>query len=277
MIYTFYEHEVNVNELYDQNDYEVRDTRNSLFFTIQKREYNSVIKKIKTLCGLDRPNLLDFGSGKGLFLHFAQLKRCFVKGVESSKPRADYAREYFGLDITDSSCSGQIFDKKFDVITLFHVLEHLPNPAELLNNLIQSNLKNGGLLVIEVPNFASWQSKWAGKNWLHLDVPRHVNHFTDESLQTLVQKNNGVIVSKEYFSFHLGIIGMVQSIFSWFGYKGFLIAELKGKKDWLLLLKILTVLPFALLLEILAALFKKGGIIRYYILYKSPDEKNNSI
>lgn len=74
------------------------------------------------------------------------------------------------------------------------------------------------------------------------------------------------VKAADYFSFHLGIVGMVQTIFSWFGYKGFLIADLKRKKTIPLMLGLLFVLPFAILLESLAALCKKGGIVRYYAI-----------
>lgn len=268
-VYTFFGHQIDVNELYDGNDYTVKDTRKSVFFKIQKWEYRSVIKLIKKISGHKSPKILDFGSGKGLFLHFADQQGCEVKGIESSGPRAAYAREYFGLDInSEYYLSGSVFDMKFDALTLFHVLEHLQNPAELLNNLVRSNLKSGGLLIAEVPNFGSWQSKWAGKSWLHLDLPRHLSHFTDASLAKIVNSSGCRIIKKEYSSIHLGIVGMVQSIFSWFGYKGFLIAELKENKSWLLKAKVILALPFAIMLESLAVLFNKGGIIRYYAIYE---------
>ncbi|WP_411275574.1 methyltransferase domain-containing protein, partial [Daejeonella sp.] len=146
-------------------------------------------------------------------------------------------------------------------------------PAELLNSLVMSNLKPGGLLVAEVPNFGSWQSKWAGNRWLHLDVPRHLSHFTEESLEKIIDKAGCRVIKKEYYSIHLGLVGMVQSIFTWFGYKGFLIADLKENKNWILPFKVLITLPFAILLESLAVIFKKGGIIRFYAVYEPKAEQ----
>jgi len=156
---------------------------------------------------------------------------------------------------------------------MFHVLEHLQDPSELLNNLVMSNLKPGGLLIAEVPNFGGWQSKWAGNRWLHLDVPRHLSHFTDESLERIINKAGCKVIKKEYYSIHLGIVGMVQSIFTWFGYKGFLIADLKENKNWVLPAKVLITLPLAILLESLAVIFKKGGIIRFYAVYEPRSEQ----
>ncbi len=272
-VYTYYAHEINVNELYDGQDYTVKDTRNSIFFKIQKWEYGSVINTIRNITGSQSPSILDFGAGKGLFLHFAAFKGCLVKGIESSQPRAEYARKYFGLDInTDYYTSGSVFNTTFDVISMFHVLEHLQNPSELMGNLIKSSLKPGGLLIAEVPNFGSWQSKWAGNRWLHLDVPRHLSHFNESTIEKMINDTGCRIIKKEYYSIHLGIVGMVQSIFTWFRYRGFLIADLKENKSLILLAKVLLVLPFAVLLEGLAVLFKKGGIIRCYAAYEPENE-----
>ncbi len=263
--YTWFEQEVDINEYYDGKDYTVRDTRNSIFYKIQKFEYGQVIRTIKSLAKKNAPSVLDFGSGKGLFMHFAKELGCKVKGIESSKPRAEYARAKFGLDInTDYYTQGQVFDQRFDVLTSFHVLEHIDQPGVLLSELVKGNLQTGGLLVAEVPNINSWQSEWAGNSWLHLDVPRHINHFTPAVLQRLLHGAGCTIIKEEYFSYHLGIIGMLQTIFSWFGYKGFLIGDLKKRKSKLLLLKIAVVLPFASILELVAASVKKGGVIRYY-------------
>lgn len=264
-VYTAFEKEVNFQLYYDDNDYKVKDTRKTIFFNIQEWEYIRVLKQIEKLVSSKPISLLDFGAGKGLFLNFASNFGFFVSGVETSLPRANYAKQVFGLNLaTDNYEKGLIFNDKFDVVTLLHVLEHLEHPNNLLKELFQSNLKQNGLAVIEVPNFDSLQSKWGAKYWMHLDIPRHLNHFSPNYLKDMLKPLGFEIIKEEYFSLHLGIIGMIQSIWSWFGYKGFLIAELKERKSISLLGKIGLTLPFALLFECLAAVFKKGGIVRIY-------------
>lgn len=265
-VFTFFENEVDIRQYYDEKDYIVRDTKKTIFYSIQKLEYQKVIQQIKSITGHKNTSLIDFGSGKGLFLSFAKSNGFEVKGVETSIPRANYAMQTFDLEIdTNFFTKGKIFQKSFDVITLFHVLEHLNAPVELLKNLIADNLNKKGLIVIEVPNFDSWQSKWASNKWLQLDVPRHLNHFTSLKLEEIVGQLNLAIVKKEYFSMHHGIIGMTQTIWNWFGYKGFLIGKLKIDKSFFTLLKIGISLPFAIVLELTSCLFKRGGVLRFYI------------
>ncbi len=264
-VYTFFDTEINIAEYYDDKDYIVRDTQKTIFFRLQKFEYRKVIHKIQKLISKQNQSLLDFGSGKGLFLHFAKEEGFEVKGVETSLPRANYAKEKFELTInTDNYFKGKIFDDAFIVITCFHVLEHLTDPNNLLKNLVADNLKNEGLLLIEVPNFKSWQSKWAGKDWLHLDVPRHLSHFSRNQLKKIIEHAGCKIIKQEFFSWHLGIIGMIQTLFSFFGYRKSLIIDLKEKKSFQLIFCIILIFPIAILLESIAAFNKRGGIIRFY-------------
>ncbi|RZL44050.1 MAG: class I SAM-dependent methyltransferase, partial [Pedobacter sp.] len=198
--YTYFEHDVDIASYYDEKDYTVKDTKETIFFKIQKVEYNLVIDKIKKLAPVPA-TLLDFGSGKGLFLQFAKEKGYQVKGIESSIPRAKYAKAHFNLDInTDYYTQGTVFNEKFDVLTMFHVLEHIHLSGNLLNNLIEGNLKENGILVIEVPNYSSWQSKWAGNRWLHLDVPRHISHFTPQILKNVISETGYEVKNESYFS-----------------------------------------------------------------------------
>jgi SAM-dependent methyltransferase len=96
------------------------------------------------------------------------------QGIETGKKRAEFGQNVYGLKINTLEYHGGLVDGGlFDAITLFHVLEHLRNPKAVMEELVKSNLKDGGLLVIEVPNFGSLQSKIAGKYWLHLDPPLH--------------------------------------------------------------------------------------------------------
>lgn len=264
-IYTYFSQNVDIQEYYDDKDYKVRDTQKTIFYRIQESEYKGVVKKIKSFLNEANPSLLDFGSGKGLFLNFAKQEGFMVKGIETSKPRANYAKEFFDLEIdTKEYVSGKIFENTVDVITLFHVLEHIDDPVKLLSNLVNENLNEQGILIIEVPNFKSWQSKWSGKHWLHLDVPRHINHFYPAELIQVLNDLGFTIKNRENFSLHLGVIGMTQCIWNIFGYQGFLIRDLKEKKSLPLLLKIAFTLPFAFVLECMASVFNKGGVMRFY-------------
>lgn len=268
--YTYFDQPVDIETYYNEKDYTVKDTKKTIFYKIQAYEYNTVLNKITKLLTDSSRSLLDFGCGKGLFLQFAKKFGFNGKGIESSKPRADYATSHFGLEVsTDYYSKGKVFEQNFSVITLFHVLEHLPGAEDTLLNLIEDNLEENGLLVIEVPNLQSWQSKWAGNRWLHLDVPRHVTHFTPQSLSSLIEHSECTILKEEYFSFHLGIIGMTQTIFGWFGYTGFLIGDIKQNKSPVLYLKVGLALPFAILLEAIASACKRGGVIRYYARKRS--------
>ncbi len=268
--YSYFDDDINVDEYYDDKDYSIKDTKRTIFFQIQKLEYSRVLKKIEKLISLSSPSLLDFGSGKGLLLHFAQQLNFNVKGVETSIPRANYARDNFNVEISTIPFSeGNIFNEYFDVITCFHVLEHLTQPTILFKNLIKDNLKDKGLVVVEVPNINSWQSKWSGKNWMHLDVPRHLTHFTPKQLKSIIEYSDCSIICEEYFSLHLGIIGMTQTIMTKFGYNGFLMADLKHNRKKSLLIKVILAIPFAMILELIASFCKRGGIIRFYAIKNS--------
>ena len=265
--FTFFEHDVDLDKYYDEGDYTVKDNRKSIFHRIQHLEYRNVLKTISGLTS--QKELLDFGSGKGVFLSFAKEEAFRVAGVETSKPRAAYAKTTFGVEVnTDFYSKGQIFNTRFPIVTMFHVLEHIPDARPVLQNLFSDNLTPNGLAVVEVPNFGSWQSVWAGPRWLHIDIPRHVSHFDDHSLVKLLKDCNLELVKKETFSLHLGIIGMTQTLLSFFGYNGFLVGDLKTRKNRMLMLKVLLTLPVAFVLEGVSSWFGKGGVIRYYLKAK---------
>jgi SAM-dependent methyltransferase len=257
--------EINMDNLYADEVYKVVENRDSVFDKILNREYRGVIHKLNALRGR-KGSLLDFGSGKGKFGTLAKGDGWEVKCVETSPERAAYSRSAYGLEVyTGFYTSGNIFNTHFDALTLFHVLEHLPDPKPLLEELIRSNLKEDALVVIEVPNIGSWQSRIAGNKWIHLDVPRHINHFTPRRLEEFLREIGLRPVKRSFFSFHLGVLGMVDSLLKCFGYKKNIIYELKNKKSRSLLVKIAVLLPFAIITERIASLIGKGGIIRIYL------------
>ena len=254
---------VDSEKLYNDEVYQIVDNRESLYSQIMDHEYSMVLKYI----GRSFPKgsrLLDFGSGKGVFLNLARKAGYESLGVETAGARADFAEQKYGLQIIrDMYESGPVSNQPFDVITLFHVLEHLPQPKQLIRNLIRDNLKAGGMLIMEVPNLSSVQSRIAGNKWMHLDIPRHLSHFSKVRMEEFCAELGLQIVRTEYFSWHLGVLGMCHSILSDFGYKGNIIRDLKhyNKK---LLFGLLPVLPLAIVAEAVASFFKRGGVIRVY-------------
>lgn len=264
--YTFFEKEINLSELYDRGDYKIRDTTGTVFHKIQNVEYR---RPIKFLICQGVTSVLDFGCGKGVFLALARSYGLNVCGVETSKPRAEYAMSRYALAISNSNYEdGMVFNSKVDAITLFHVLEHLQYSRRLLSNLIANNLKSAGLVIIEVPNFESLQSRIAKEWWLHLDVPRHLAHFDINSIKILLRDLNLTPLKYEWFSLHLGVPGMLQAIMTlFFGYKRSLINDLKAKPRMSLLVMVLLALPFAFIAEALASFVSQGGVIRVYARY----------
>ena len=269
-IYTYWNADLNIQDYYDSRDYTVRNTSKSIFFRIQEFEYKKVLGWIKKLSIKPPITLLDFRAGKGVFLHIAQESGFDVKGVETSIPRANFGREQYGLTIdTREYSSGRIFDQRFDVITSIHVFEHIPGASHLMIELIAGNLNDQGICMFEVPNISSWQSVWAKDSWMHLDMPRHINHFTPEKFKSFLEDAGLGIVRTSYFSWHMGVIGMLQSILHFFGYNGFIIGDIKQIKSRLwLVLPILVMLPFAIILEAVSSIFKSGGVVRYYAVRK---------
>ncbi len=137
--------------------------------------------------------LLDVGCGNGRFVAWARLAGWDACGVERDPVSAAIARRLTGCRIHASlaelraglRASGTA-DAVFDVITLNHVLEHLPEPAAMLAE-IHSLLRPGGELHIGVPNWNSWTRRLFGSTWFALEPSRHLVMFTPRRLRRLVQ------------------------------------------------------------------------------------------
>lgn len=256
--------DIDIKALYSSGQYTVIDTRESLIDKILFFDDLLIIKKL-SLLNVSERTLLDFGCGKGRFIKNASKYSWKVKGIETAKERADFGINEYGLSISTSEYkTGLIESGPFNVITMFHVLEHLSNPKELISELIENNLTQNGFIVIEVPLFGSLQSRIAKNRWLHLDPPHHLSHFTKTKLFGLLDELKLRPVMYEYLSIHLGMLGMVQSFMNFFGYNKMIISELKFRRTKRLIFLVLLTLPAAFFFEILASLSKNGGVIRVY-------------
>lgn len=127
--------------------------------------------------------ILDYGCGAGDFLAFAKTKNLEVLGVEPNENAREIAQKKVGQNSILNSEINEI-SETFDIITLWHVLEHIPNLYDFIEEL-KSHLNPNGKIYIAVPNYNSFDAKFYKKHWAAYDVPRHLWHFSPESIETL--------------------------------------------------------------------------------------------
>ncbi|HUH28989.1 class I SAM-dependent methyltransferase [Gelidibacter sp.] len=144
------------------------------------RLINSVSKNTKSL--------LDVGCGTGDFLQVALESGWAITGIEPNEQARAIANQKTNQSVFDSEQLFNLKPQSFDVITLWHVLEHLPE-LEAHFSLFNKLLKPNGVLIIAVPNFKSYDAQLYKEFWAAYDVPRHLWHFSQESIKRLA---NGV-------------------------------------------------------------------------------------
>lgn len=133
------------------------------------------------------PHLLDVGAGMGHFAYTMQQAGYIVETVEPNEPAQRYAKKFFRLSPYESLEGAPFTENQFDLITLWHVLEHLPNLDEIMLRL-RTLLKPGGKLVLALPNRLSFDALHYGDDWAAYDVPRHLWHFTPTQIERLAEQ-----------------------------------------------------------------------------------------
>jgi 2-polyprenyl-3-methyl-5-hydroxy-6-metoxy-1,4-benzoquinol methylase len=134
-------------------------------------------------------SLLDFGCGTGYFLAGAKSKGFEVFGLEPDAGARQVADRRHGIKVSGPETICDLPEKRFDAVTLWHVLEHVHDLNETMIALARI-LTDGGKMIVAVPNADSWDCRHYGKDWAAWDVPRHLYHFTQGALKTLMDKHN---------------------------------------------------------------------------------------
>ncbi len=155
----------------------------------------SLKKKLKLIESFQSENktLLDIGCGTGAFLKVAKNNDWSVSGVEPDEDARAIANSITENAVYNTEKLSEFKNQSFDVITLWHVLEHLPNlEAEVV--LFKRLLKPGGTLIIAVPNYKSYDAGYYKNFWAAYDVPRHLWHFSQTAIKRLFQKESMKVV-----------------------------------------------------------------------------------
>jgi ubiquinone/menaquinone biosynthesis C-methylase UbiE len=186
-------------ELYPETYY-VSNRGNWLSADVLRRAFEQSVQWRHRQALLRRPpgRILDVGCGSGNFLAALRRKGWEVYATEFSDAAVAMARNR-GITVHHGSVEDARYsDDFFDAITMWHVLEHVPAPRETLDEL-RRILKPDGLLVIEVPDSASLTFRLCRRDWMGLDIPRHLQHFTPATLVRLLNDTGFTPVSRQTF------------------------------------------------------------------------------
>ena len=170
------------SEAYISHTSSKRNLRELLYHIV--RSYMIKVKTRLVAKYVEEPmRVLDFGCGTGDFLLAAKKRGWLTLGVEPNAGANTLAQQK-GLTICDKDYLASMPEDSFDVITLWHVLEHLPDLDDHIK-LFKKLLKPTGVLFIAVPNFKSYDAQHYKAQWAALDVPRHLWHFSKTSIKKM--------------------------------------------------------------------------------------------
>lgn len=203
---------------------------NCLYRLARKETLRSKRRWVEKETGLKTGTLLDMGAATGHFVHTMEQSGWDVTGVEPDEGARQKAKEQFGLTLLPRVDPETLPEKSFDVITLWHVLEHIPDLHETLRTL-KFLLKDSGTLVVAVPNFLSYDARFYGKHWAAWDPPRHLYHFTPKAMGELMQSHGLRVTSKRRMpldSFYISLLSEKQT-----RRQSFLRGLTIGKISWL--------------------------------------------
>jgi 2-polyprenyl-3-methyl-5-hydroxy-6-metoxy-1,4-benzoquinol methylase len=156
--------------------------------------------------------VLDVGCGGGLFTRMLGERGYPVVGLDFSSEAAGIAWKVNRVPaICGTLSSAPLRPSSFAAITMFHVLEHLYDPAAYLQEA-HALLKPDGRLVIQVPNAACWQFLLFGENWNGIDVPRHLIDFRAKDMDALLDHCGFVPVRHKFFSLRDNPAGFASSL-----------------------------------------------------------------
>ena len=153
--------------------------------------------------------IIDIGCGTGAFLGQLDKSRWIRQGFEPDAETRELAKTTYGIEVNDPSVLNDLIDTKAEVITLWHVLEHIATINEELDK-IKSLLADNGILVIAVPMSNSYDANYYGKYWAAYDAPRHLYHFTKDTIEQLLSKHGFTLVEKYPMRFDAFYISLLS-------------------------------------------------------------------
>lgn len=208
-----------IGKYYEAEDYiSHSDTKkglvNSLYHFVRQRMLKKKAGWVESASGIEKGKILDVGAGTGYFAGAMKERGWEVSIVEQSDEARKFAESNFNLqgfssikEFTESQQANG--EKSQDVITLWHVLEHLEHLNESMDQFYKL-LRPGGTLVVAVPNWSSYDAKIYKNLWAAYDVPRHLWHFTSKQMEILTKKHGFSLTETKKMPFDAFYISMMS-------------------------------------------------------------------
>ncbi len=185
--------ESEIGKYYQSEDYiSHSNTQRGIINFLYQKVRNITIKRkadlVKDVVSKDRGTILDIGCGTGEFLNKMNQLEWEVLGLEPEASAREFAKDNYNLLVEPPERLFDISKGYFDVITMWHVLEHVHELHAVLD-VIPNILKEKGKLIIAVPNYQSRDASIYQNQWAAYDVPRHLYHFSPQSMEILLNKH----------------------------------------------------------------------------------------
>lgn len=195
-----------------------REIMNAMQRALLRRFMRQRVARVRPLLPSDRrPRVADVGGGACAFANALAATGCDVSVFEPNAANASFADTGAGVrfiaapfDERAVSASG-IADGSLDAVTMWHALEHVPDPVATLA-LARRLLRPGGVLYVSVPNLDSLQADVAGTLWCYADIPRHLTHFSPEGLALRMQQAGFAAVTPYWWNAEYEIFGWYQTV-----------------------------------------------------------------
>lgn len=230
------EDEENIGSYYQSENYishsnTTKGVVNSVYHQVRKYMLGRKRRLVEKAAAIQKGHILDVGTGTGFFLNEMKEYGWHVTGIEKSDNAREFAQSEFNLDNLPTEELFKLKEKSYDVISLWHVLEHIHQLNENMDAFFRL-LKNDGKLIIAVPNHDSYDAKHYKQFWAAYDVPRHIWHFAPDQMKQLGEKHGFKLMSLHTMPFDSFYVSMLSE-----KYKKSSLALFKGifhgKISWL--------------------------------------------
>ena len=205
---------------------------NRVYHIVRRIMLQKKARKVEMLTGLKNGRLLDYGAGTGHFARLMETRGWSVTAIEKNGKARELALKEFGFEMLPVEALSTIKDKELDVVTMWHVMEHIQEPDRMWDELHRI-LGDKGIAIIAVPNSASYDALKYKEHWAAYDVPRHLWHFIPSTIAQWGEKHGFVLDGQYTMPFDGFYISMLSEQYKgsrlhtirgfWSGFKGWLL------------------------------------------------------